>query len=452
VGADLAERRGYHGLASAAREAPCRSCHPDHRGREADVSGLEPDTFDHELTDAPLRGAHRALPCASCHEAGKAYREAPSDCAGCHRDDDPHRGRLGERCADCHGETRWSDWRFDHGETDFPLEGRHADVACGLCHPSQRFEDTPTECAACHAVDDVHRGALGRACETCHDASDWKRVARFDHDRDTDFPLAGAHGRLDCAACHTGPLREQELPTDCFGCHRDDDEHAGRNGKECGRCHGELAWGTLRFDHDRDTDFPLRGAHRDTRCEDCHRGTLFVDEAPRDCQGCHREDDVHRGQEGDACERCHDESSWQLVRFDHEQTRFPLLGLHAGVPCEACHASPAYQDAELACSACHADDTHRGRLGSGCEVCHNPNGWAVWRFDHELATKFALHGAHEGVDCHSCHRDPVGESGIELARDCLPCHALQDVHRGELGPRCERCHGEASWGELRLRR
>jgi hypothetical protein len=451
VGADVKEHRGFHGLAPAAGEAPCRSCHPDHRGREADVTGLDPDTFDHERTDYPLRGAHRSLPCASCHAPDQKHRDASSDCVGCHREDDPHHGALGQACGDCHRETAWSEWRFDHGKTDFPLEGKHGDVACGLCHPSQRFEETPSACVACHAVDDVHRGAFGRDCERCHTAADWKKTAAFDHDRQTDFPLAGAHERLACAACHTGPLHAQKLPTDCLGCHRADDEHGGRFGKDCGKCHGEAAWSPPRFDHDRDTDFPLRGAHRETRCEDCHRGTLFVDRTARSCTGCHAADDVHRGQEGDACESCHGETSWKLVRFDHDQTRFPLLGLHAGVPCESCHPSPTYRDAELACKACHADDFHQGRLGGSCELCHNPNGWKVWRFDHDVQTKFALHGAHQGVDCHACHTQPVGDAGIHLARDCVPCHAADDAHRGGFGARCDRCHTEGSWRDLRLR-
>jgi hypothetical protein len=450
VAADLERRTGFHGQAPGVTDAACRSCHADHRGRDADVRGLDPDTFDHERTDSPLKGAHRALPCQGCHEPGKKHREAPSDCASCHRSDDPHRGRLGETCGDCHAESSWREARFEHGTTEFPLEGRHADVACGLCHPSERYAETPSSCVACHATDDVHESRFGVDCATCHTAEDWKRTSRFDHDRDTEFPLTGGHA-VACRACHTGPLDEQKLPTDCVSCHRDDDEHLGKYGRDCARCHETAAWASLRFDHDRDTDYPLRGAHREAACTTCHRGALFESPTPRDCKGCHGADDVHRGQEGDDCGRCHAEASWTEARFDHELTRFPLLGLHAGVPCEACHATAAYQDAELACSACHADDFHRGRLGADCELCHNPNGWRVWRFDHDARTTFALHGAHTDADCHACHREPV-EGKLELASDCRACHAGEDVHRGAFGGRCEKCHGEASWGELKALR
>jgi hypothetical protein len=193
VGADLKERRGYHGLASAAGEATCRSCHPDHRGRDADVSGLEPDTFDHELTDAPLRGAHRSLPCASCHEPEKKHRDAPADCAGC-RTTTP-RGRL-ERCADCRNEVSWREWRFDHGETDFPLEGGHGDVACGLCRrPALR--DTPAACASCHAVDDVSRRLQARVRELPRRL----RLEKTAPSTDRDTTSRSRRGPVDCAAC-----------------------------------------------------------------------------------------------------------------------------------------------------------------------------------------------------------------------------------------------------------
>jgi hypothetical protein len=447
VQADLKRKEGFHGRAQGLAKLPCRDCHSDHLGRDADVSGLDPHAFDHEVSDYPLRGAHRALACAACHAPGKKEREAPQGCAGCHRGDDPHRARLGEACGDCHSETSWREARFDHATTDFPLEGAHASVACALCHPSERYADTPRDCAGCHTVDDVHQGRFGARCESCHTAQDWKDTASFDHDRDTSFPLEGRHAGAACRACHVGPL-DEELPADCVSCHRADDEHRGMNGTDCGSCHGADSWARSRFDHDRDTDFALRGAHQDAACATCHREPLFEADAPRTCFGCHAAADVHRGQEGEDCGRCHGEQSWREARFDHELTRFPLLGLHAGVPCEACHKTPAYQDAELDCASCHEDSFHRGRLGEKCGLCHTPNGWKVWRFDHDAATSFALHGAHEGVDCHTCHGQPVvGE--IRLAGECRACHAREDVHRGAFGGSCERCHLESAWRELK---
>jgi hypothetical protein len=451
IAADLRARAGFHGRSPAVGRVQCRSCHTDHEGRAADVVGLNPASFDHALTDQPLRGAHAAVPCASCHAAEQPFREAPRECSGCHREDDPHQGRLGAGCGDCHGESAWAEARFDHSETRFPLEGAHRDVACNLCHPAERYEDTARDCRSCHVPDDVHRGRFGPRCESCHTVEAWRSVA-FDHDRDTEYPLTGRHREAACATCHTGDLYGRELATDCHSCHRSDDEHRGRRGRDCGSCHVTDGWQTASFDHDRDTDFPLRGSHREARCETCHRGVLGKEALATDCVGCHAADDVHAGQEGRDCGRCHGETRWaEHVAFDHDLTRFPLLGLHAAVACEECHPTARFQDAETACSACHADEFHEGRLTEDCARCHNPNAWDRWSFDHDQRTPFALHGAHADVACHACHATPV-HRGIELSGTCDTCHSGEDVHRGGFGRDCGRCHGERSWQELELDR
>jgi hypothetical protein len=447
IAADLQAREGFHGRSPAVGEAQCRSCHTDHEGRDADVIGLNPATFDHALTDHPLRGAHVGVACQSCHAPRQDFRDAPGDCAACHREDDPHQGRLGERCADCHGESAWADARFDHSKTAFPLEGAHREVTCNLCHPAEQYEGTAKDCRSCHVLDDVHRGRFGARCETCHTAEAWKTVA-FDHDRDTDYPLTGRHREAACQACHTGVLHQEDLATDCWSCHRADDEHRGRRGRDCGACHATTGWKTTAFDHDRDTRFPLSGSHREARCEACHHGVLGREDLATTCFGCHEADDVHQGQEGRDCGRCHDEQSWtERVRFDHDLTSFPLLGLHAVVACEECHPTSRHRDAETRCSACHADEFHEGRLGNDCAPCHNPNSWDRWSFDHDARTSFALHGAHVDVDCHACHAEPVRDE-LQLPGSCHACHAAEDVHSGGFGRDCGRCHGEASWREL----
>lgn len=449
VAADLDAQRGFHGLNPGSKSADCRSCHPEHRGRDFDATGLDPHTFLHRWTDYPLRGAHARTPCASCHLPGKPWREAPADCVSCHRDDDAHQGRLGKDCGKCHGEDAFAKAKFSHDETDFPLQGRHADVACALCHPGQRYQDTARDCHSCHRMDDAHRGRFGKDCATCHTPKGFEH-ARFDHSR-TDFPLKGRHDEIACEACHTGPLHAQELPTTCIGCHRSDDTHQGRNGKDCGRCHGNEDWRSARFDHDR-TDFPLRGAHEPLRCETCHTGPLDQ-QLPTSCNACHGKDDVHRGQEGSRCEGCHGVQAWHRdLFFEHDLTSFPLLGLHAVVACEQCHAGPTFRDAETGCVTCHAsDDAHDMRLGPDCAECHNPNGWMVWRFDHDAQTRFPLGGAHAELSCHSCHRD-AAPHGIELGMTCASCHAREDRHQGEFGRDCSRCHNDSSWNEISLRR
>lgn len=131
VGADVRERRGFHGRLDP---QPCRTCHTDHKGRAARIVELDTKTFDHARTDYALHGRHAGVACASCHVAGRKWRDAPQACVACHRQDDKHRGSLGSDCANCHGEADWKRTTFDHARTRFPLRGGHADARCDACH------------------------------------------------------------------------------------------------------------------------------------------------------------------------------------------------------------------------------------------------------------------------------------------------------------------------------
>lgn len=450
VSADLDAGAGFHGRSSGVAEAECRSCHTEHVGRDADVVGLDAAAFDHRDTDYPLGGAHRRAPCAGCHEPAKKHREAPTDCYSCHREDDAHKGELGKQCGECHSDAGWADAGFDHDETEFPLEGKHAEVACALCHPAQRFEGTASDCNSCHRLGDVHHGRFGTKCADCHTPHGWKEL-RFDHARDTGFALRGPHARVSCEGCHKEGLAA-EISQECVSCHRADDAHRGRNGTRCERCHSEKSWAAEKFDHGKMTEFPLRGAHAEVKCERCHTGPVEEQKLETRCAACHALDDVHAGQQGDACEQCHNETAWShQVFFEHDVTRFPLLGMHAVAACEQCHATSRFQDAPGACWDCHAaEDKHLRRLGTDCALCHNPNGWVRWRFDHDTQTKFALHGAHEKLDCHACHRLPMQEQ-VVASGTCASCHARDDRHAGAFGRDCGRCHSETAWDSIDLR-
>ena len=61
----------------------------------------------------------------------------------------------------------------------------------------------------------------------------------------------------------------------CVSCHLEDDAHEGINGESCEECHAFDAWDQPRFDHDTDTDFVLRGNHREVACNDCHVAPIF---------------------------------------------------------------------------------------------------------------------------------------------------------------------------------
>lgn len=441
---------GFHGKNRNANTSECRSCHTDHKGRDANVVILNRGTFDHHATDFKLEGAHLSVACGSCHEPEKLYREAPGKCIDCHEKQDVHKGEMGKVCSDCHDSKSWTLAKYDHSKTKFPLKGAHKDALCESCHPNRKYKDIPKLCIACHVLDDAHGGEFGNECEKCHQETEWKK-RDFDHTRDTKFPLRFTHAKVKCASCHKDPLFKKTLSTSCVDCHRKDDSHNRRFGSKCNNCHRDKSWSDIRFSHDKDTKFVLNGLHKKVDCLSCHPGELYGQELAQDCLTCHVNDDVHHGQQGKQCQRCHDEQGWgKNVVFSHGVTRFPLIGLHDAVPCEECHLQGTFKDSPTDCLSCHeGEDTHEGSLTGKCESCHNPNGWNFWRFDHDQQTDYKLEGKHKGLACNSCHTKPVEEK-IEMATKCVSCHEQDDVHDNRFGRHCERCHITEDFSEIRM--
>jgi hypothetical protein len=441
IASDLTQKAGFHGRVVEARSSECSVCHTDHEGRQVDIVGLDPDGFDHHLTDFVLTGAHVDADCDGCHEPAAKHREAPLECVSCHLEDDKHAGGLGRECETCHGTNDWQESVFDHAlKTGYELIGGHATAQCLACHQDNSFNAASTECYACHRDDDVHEGINGADCAGCHDSRDWGN-SYFDHTTGTDFALLGKHEVLECAACHTGPVHEIQLSTECSGCHVDDDVHEGINGAGCADCHSADGWTAVSFDHDVDTGFVLRGAHRDVNCGGCHQEAVHEKQPESACIGCHLDDDAHEAQLGRNCVQCHNEDSWvSSVRFDHGLTQFPLVGLHRDSTCVACHETPRFQDAPEQCDDCHRDDDyHALSLGPACGACHSPIGWQAWEFDHLVSTGFVLDGAHEELACDDCHIRSLTRK-TQLDGDCVSCHRGDDVHRSDFGNDCERCH------------
>lgn len=445
VAADLAAHTGFHGRSREVSGAECRTCHTDHKGRAARIVRLDPKTFNHAATDYPLRGAHLRVACVTCHAPGARFRQAPTACAGCHAKTDPHRGALGQACADCHTESGWKEVRFDHARTDFPLLGAHARATCASCHADKTFKGASTACASCHAKQDVHKGSLGPACVSCHSPAGWT-PARFDHAR-TGFALVGAHARAQCDDCHAKGRYQDAKPT-CISCHRKDDVHAGKYGVGCADCHGSRDWKVARFDHGR-TGFALTGSHARLGCESCHAPSPARSKAPATaCVGCHAKDDVHKGRNGQDCAQCHATTDWKKSSFDHDrQTRFPLRGGHAKAACVACHVQPpGLVKLALTCDSCHQkDDPHAGQLGRDCATCHSDTSWKQpVRFDHGLAA-FPLIGKHAAVACAGCHQSRRYK---DASTACADCHKAVDPHRGAYRLDCAGCHNPGDWRKV----
>jgi hypothetical protein len=308
---------------------------------------------------------------------------------------------------------------------------------------------------ACHKADDVHAGKNGAECQKCHNTKQWGKIS-FNHKRDTSFPLNGKHVKVPCRSCHTKveikPQKstEKKKARNCYSCHIYDDSHKGRFGDKCEKCHSDKAWDITKFNHDTDTKFSIRGKHKDAKCNQCHISNKKKLETT--CISCHKSDDIHKGSLGVKCDSCHTENNWkQKVKFEHDITPFPLIGMHGSVACEECHSDSNYKNIKKTCIACHKNgDIHKGQLGTSCEICHTPNDWGVWIFEHNKQSKFKLTGAHTKVHCHSCHTNALTKVA-HTPRDCRNCHASDDTHNGQFGARCDDCHTTKNFKQIRMK-
>ena len=438
IAEDMGALNRFHGRSPDVADSECRDCHTDHEGRDHDISGLVPETFNHQHTNFELLGAHASISCVSCHTDQESFRGTSTACFDCHEQDDAHDGGLGSSCENCHSASGWLDTQFDHDtETDFVITGAHLDATCTQCHIDNLFEDTSPQCVDCHSVDDVHQGSRGSECNQCHTTESWQE-SEFQHLQETGFDLQGAHAELSCQQCHLVDMALTNPPTECIGCHSSDDPHLGDRGSECDSCHSLKTW-SLEFDHASETGFALLGRHSELACEHCHTGAL-TDPISSNCQACHEADDPHEGSLGE-CNECHNEVGWiSRVRFDHEFTSFPLIGMHSAVSCEQCHATHRFDEAEGRCAECHTeDDHHDARFGSSCNQCHTPGGWEIWQFDHNQETDFVLDGSHSDLVCDACHGVNSGPAEY-LDTECASCHLADDVHGGQFGRNCGQCH------------
>jgi len=240
---------------------------------------------------------------------------------------------------------------------------------CQRCHGGW-IGVSPSLCLECHADTDFERetgtGIHGRLtnsgrCTTCH--TDHNGVASemttfdikgFQHGSLTGFSLV--HHRVDyenqpllCSDCHT-PGRYLVETVDCTACHTSDDQdfiqsHTSLFGTACLDCHDGLD-SMSTFEHNE--VFALDGAHKDLSCDTCHSQSLISAEI-RICVDCHQEPDLHFGQFGTDCVRCHSTSAWTPAQLS--QHVFPLDHGDSGkVDCLTCHED-SYT--EYTCYGCH---------------------------------------------------------------------------------------------------
>lgn len=396
----------------------CQLCHGF---ANFSVINLGATKFDHDRTDFPISGFHLRNKCVSCHaENIRDFKvdDAFEDCDGCH--EDSHRSVISAKrdCKSCHGmKTRFQKTSFDHGrETRWPLRGKHQQNRCQDCHQVDSEPVAPQmNCVTCH--NDIHRGRFGaETCEGCHQEQGWPHMT-YDHDRKTRFELTGKHESTKCTTCHRFGIErrfERFESTDCASCHRHQEAHCGQFGLEnCERCHVRGGDRTSKFDHAL-TRFPLERAHSEAACDRCHlparlgssrqcRQTVKYTGLDPQCSTCHV--DIHRGELGRDCAKCHTSgATFKTLVFDHNRdARFPLDGFHQIVNCDSCHPGRQYKLDDTTCYSCHAkDDVHEGKLSDSCAECHETSGGAP-KFDHNLHTRFQQEGTHARIECERCH-------------------------------------------------
>lgn len=400
-----------------------------------------------QLSPGPLAEPHAHLSgitnCLSCHTWGS--KDLSPKCLACHtpiqtriNDGLGFHGSLEETdCLACHIDHLDRDFEmihwepsqkdFDHRQSGYDLEGAHVQLNCKECHRSERIvADDIIDYAKLHSSRDVLSSTfLGLG--------------------------------TDCSQCHTDVHRQEFVD------------------KTCDDCHSEMNWTDARenYDHDFDTNFPLRGAHKQLACEKCHTATqkaVGKFQVPKytgleysRCTDCHT--DEHKGSFGHNCLKCHSETTFKQENvagaFNHQVTRYPLVGKHTSVKCESCHTREGQfvlDESFDNCSDCHSD-YHQGifqKTGQeiSCDQCHSVRGFfppLFGVFEHRM-TRFPLDGAHLAQPCFFCHQqqDVAVYRWEPLA--CNSCHTT--IHGDQFstfkqpGSWCESCHLTSGWSKL----
>ena len=431
----IEENRGLHARVNAA----CVECHKDHKGEDYDITGLDREKFDHDMTGYRLQDRH-IISCNKCHKEEETYLDISPECTNCHAR--VHKEMLPEDCIKCHNFKTWKDLEFDHIEnSEFRLTGRHTDVKCELCHPEYSVEEKigdtvkvykvmkfkPLKYGACNDCHiDVHKGELkDKPCRNCHKTDGWEKTL-FDHNDPllSGFKLSGRHKKVSCGLCHR---KEKRIFME--------------NGKKKEKLFMKIK--------------PLKH----DSCTECHY-------------------DVHSGQfEEKKCDACHSlKNEWKDYTFRHESEKyrgFKLEGQHKGLDCNNCHERSEIRYMEFnrekkkfissfgpvksdGCRDCHYD-IHRGQFKEEkCDACHSLNNkWKDYTFRHKSGKYmgFQLEGVHKGINCEKCHvRGEVEYTEFNRKKKtmilnfvrlksekCIDCH--YDVHEGQFGKqRCEACH------------
>ena len=202
---------------------------------------------------------------------------------------------------------------FDHDETRFPLDFKHALAACESCHQQGIFVGAPRRCADCHsntgrikasAAPNTHIRVIGD-CDYCHTADSWANLPRIDHS-----VVVG-----NCANCHNGVVSTGK--------------NAGHvaSSNICDDCHTTYSW---KFYH----------VNISSNCVFCHNGSIAEGKNPAHILST------------DNCEDCHRTSKWSpVVKVDHGAVLGTCVSCHNGVIAQG--KGPSHVPSSDDCALCH---------------------------------------------------------------------------------------------------
>lgn len=437
--------------------------------------------------------------CTLCHTLGA--KVSNEKCLDCHKEIkkrlDESKGFhasskvKGKDCIICHSDHYGRNYdivhlmkdKFDHNDTGYKLEGKHAKKDCQDCHKKENIADSQLKnkhetflglndrCLTCH--EDFHQKTLSVNCLNCHVADAFKPASKFDHTK-AKFQLKGRHAEVACVKCHAISIRNgksfQQYAglqfQNCVSCHKD--PHENKFGQNCTQCHVENSFHTVKstgqFDHSK-TGFLLEGQHAQVACKLCHKVSITAPVKHEKCTDCHK--DYHKNQfmkdgKSPDCSECHDATGFTKFSYSfekHNLTKFKLEGAHQATPCFECHKREKdwnFRGIGERCVDCHKD-IHQNLIDAKyypsqkCESCHQASAWSDVKFDHQL-TSFALEGKHADATCRKCHfkdnRISVDNQIFNaLKANCGNCH--NDVHHGQFNENkeivCLRCHGFENW-------
>lgn len=230
---------------------------------------------------------------------------------------------------------------------------------------------------------------------------------------------------------------------------------------DCSECHVPASWkiekDKIKFDHST-TVFALAGQHQNVDCKKCHT-TLVFSNSRTECNSCHK--DIHKNSVGVECQRCHTSQSWIVTNALplHQNTHFPLVGVHAQAECVSCHADYGvlnFRTAGVNCYDCHVTNfnstTNPNHVAAGfsreCQDCHKVTATSWSQGTYVSHNFFPLEQGHR-IECFSCHRKDTFKG---LSRDCYACHRqnyeatkIPDHKKLNFSTQCQSCHSIAGW-------